>query len=114
MNKTEILFVNHASCLISYKDISILSDPWYEGSSFNDGWNLLFENDDKDIKNILSRTSYIWISHEHPDHFSIPFFKKYKDFLNENNIKILFQKTKDKRVLSFISSLNLSLSLIHI
>lgn len=107
MNKTEILFINHASCLISYKDISILSDPWYEGSSFNDGWNLLFENDDKDIRSILSRTNYIWISHEHPDHFSIPFFKKYKDFLKENKIKILFQKTKDKRVLSFISSLNL-------
>ena len=38
------------------------------------------------------------VSHEHPDHFSIKFFKDYEKILKANNIKFLFKKQKDKRV----------------
>lgn len=95
--------VNHASVLIESGPSSILSDPWYFGSAFNNGWQLLFENNEDDIKDILKRTKYIWISHEHPDHFSVPFFLKYKEFLLERNIQILFQETKDGRVRDFLN-----------
>ena len=49
MHKTNIEFVNHASVLISYGDISILSDPWYKGSAFHYGWRLIYELDNKRI-----------------------------------------------------------------
>ena len=40
-----IRLINHASVLISDQTNIILSDPWYEGSSFNDGWELIYQND---------------------------------------------------------------------
>lgn len=105
--ETSIEFINHASVLISYDNVGILSDPWYSGSAFHKGWNLLYENKEKDIKDILNKTTHLWISHEHPDHFSVPFFKTYSNLIKLKKIKILFQKNKDKRVISFIKSIGL-------
>ena len=99
---TEIEFVNHASVIIKGKNISILSDPWYQGDVFNKGWNLLTETNDDDVKALLNKITHIWISHEHPDHFSILFFKKFSDLIIKRSIKILFQNTNDKRVVSFL------------
>jgi hypothetical protein len=100
--KTEIEFVNHASVIVKGKNISILTDPWYQGDAFNKGWNLLTETSDNDVVTLLKKITHIWISHEHPDHFSILFFKKFSKLITERSIKILFQKTSDKRVVSFL------------
>ena len=51
---------------------------------------------------LLNKITHIWISHEHPDHFSILFFKKFSDLIIKRSIKILFQKTNDKRVVRFL------------
>ena len=75
MKHPEITFVNHASIKIANSETSILTDPWYEGNAFNKGWLLLYENKENKISKILSEIEYIWISHEHPDHFSILFLK---------------------------------------
>ena len=74
-----IKFIKNASVLISDGKKSILSDPWYQGSVFNDGWELLQTFEDSDIIKIINRVNFIWISHEHPDHFSINFFNKFKN-----------------------------------
>lgn len=97
-----ITFVNHASVLIRGRDKAVLCDPWYSGDAFHKGWRLLHENPDEDIAEILGATTHLWISHEHPDHFAIGFFKKYKTLLQERQIPILFQQTKDKRVEGFL------------
>ncbi|GLQ06556.1 MBL fold metallo-hydrolase [Sneathiella chinensis] len=97
-----IEFVNHSSVLVSSDTVAVLSDPWYFGSVFHKGWSLLVENDDAYIRQLLERTTHIWISHEHPDHFSPPFFMKYRDILQQRNIPILFQKTRDGRVTDFL------------
>lgn len=99
-----IQFINHASFVVSNGNKSILTDPWYNGSVFNNSWNLLYENDKKDIEEIIESIDYIWISHEHPDHFSIPFFKNFKNIIQKKNIKILFQETYDKRVIKFLKN----------
>jgi UDP-MurNAc hydroxylase len=101
-----IQFINHASFVVSNGNKSILTDPWYTGSVFNNSWNLLYENRNKDIEKILKNIDYIWISHEHPDHFSIPFFKTFKSIIQKKNIKILFQETYDKRVIKFLKNNN--------
>ena len=106
---TSIKFINHASVVVSDGNISILSDPWFSGDAFHRGWNLLHETSDQDIKKILQEITHIWISHEHPDHFSISFFKNYSEIIKKNSIKILFQKTNDKRVFKFLSSLDLNI-----
>ena len=101
-NKTEIQFINHASVLVKNGGIKLLSDPWYQGDAFHKGWNLIHELSDEEILNLLDEVTHIWISHEHPDHFSIMFFKKFGEILKEKNIEIIFQDTKDKRVESFL------------
>ena len=52
----------------------------------------------------MEKTDYIYVSHEHPDHFSPAFFldKNIKSLIVKNNTKILFQETKDKRVVNFL------------
>ena len=103
----QIQFINHASVCISDKTISLLSDPWYQGTAFHDGWSLLYENKEDDIVRLLDTVSHIWISHEHPDHFSIAFFKKYAPQIKQRKIKFLFQQTKDKRVVKFLNLMNI-------
>ena len=70
--------------------------------TFDNGWELIYKNENIKIKDILKKVDYIWISHEHPDHFSIQFFKDYYDFIKEKKIKFIFQKTKDQRVYNFL------------
>lgn len=102
-----IEFVNHASVLISDGQSGLLSDPWYFGEAFHQGWALLVETPAPEIIRILDQTTHIWISHEHPDHFSPPFFKKYLDRIRERGITILFQKTRDGRLARFLRGLGL-------
>jgi UDP-MurNAc hydroxylase len=105
--KTEIEFVNHASVIVKGKNTSILTDPWYQGDAFNKGWNLLTETSDDDAEIILKKITHIWISHEHPDHFSILFFKKFSKLIIARSIKVLFQNTSDKRVVGFLKKAGL-------
>ena len=107
--KTAIKFINHASVIVTDGVISILSDPWFFGDIFNKGWSLLHEASIEEVNIILDEITHIWISHEHPDHFSIPFFKSFAKKLKDNNIKIFIQKTKDRRVFNFLNNLDLSI-----
>ena len=99
-----VKLINHASAKVRVDDVSIISDPWYDGSVFHKGWKLLHELTVEETKGHLQNTDYIYVSHEHPDHFSPSFFfnKEYKSLILENKTQILFQETKDKRVLNFL------------
>lgn len=99
-----IKFINHASVVISNEDCSLMSDPWYSDQVFHKGWRLLYENSPEDILVQLTQIQYIWISHEHPDHFSVGFFMKYLKEIQTKGIIILFQKTSDQRVVNFLKS----------
>lgn len=109
-NTCSIQFINHASTIISDSNICLLSDPWFFGTAFHDGWALIYENPDNEICEVLDKITHIWISHEHPDHFSIPFFNKFYSYINDKKIKILFQETKDKRVIGFLKSKKLDVN----
>jgi UDP-MurNAc hydroxylase len=111
-NETSLQFVNHASILVKHGDISLLSDPWYQGDAFHKGWNLIHELQDEEITSLLDDVTHLWISHEHPDHFSIGFFKKFGAKLKSNNIQILFQNTNDKRVEGFLFKSGYNLKII--
>ena len=66
----KIELISHASILITCGDIQILTDPWYISRGFNNSWELLATKhlSEEELKGI----NYIWISHEHPDHFNVP------------------------------------------
>lgn len=97
-----IEFQNHASVLISDETTSILTDPWYRGPAFHKGWSLLVETPDEVVAQLLERVTDIWLSHEHPDHFSVPFFKTFGPMLRARGIPVWFQKIKDQRVVRFL------------
>ena len=98
----KIIWVNHASFIFEHSNIRLICDPWLSGTAFNEGWHLLAETKFK-LKD-FSQITHIWISHEHPDHFSPATLKKIPKNLIEN-ITVLYQYTEDKKVLNFIKKL---------
>lgn len=95
-------FVNHASFILSEGDVTLLMDPWIEGSVFDNSWSLLMPSFFKFSD--FSRITHIWISHEHPDHFFPPNLKKINPEVR-SKIAILFKKTDDRKVLNFCINL---------
>lgn len=98
----QIEFINHASVLISEGDVALLTDPWYSGPAFHKGWKLLAETPEAEVDRLLDRVTHIWLSHEHPDHFSVGFFKTHGAKLRARGIPVWFQKIGDQRVADFI------------
>lgn len=63
-------FVGHSSFAIEGDRTVLLADPWLSGRAFNDGWEMLSPARlDDDVR---SRVTDVYLSHEHPDHFSPP------------------------------------------
>ena len=100
-------FINHASYVIETDQSVLLVDPWVEGYAFNEGWSLLdTSTTNEDLVNYISaikKEKFIWLSHEHSDHFSVPFLMKLKK--KAERVTFLFQKTLDGRVADFIRKL---------
>lgn len=97
-----ITWINHASYLLKVGEIGLLTDPWFDGSAFNNGWELL--SPFAVSEQLLAQVTHIWISHEHPDHFSIASLKKFSAE-RRKQIQLLFQKTRDQRVVTFCRKL---------
>lgn len=98
----EITLINHACVKIRTNNVGVLCDPWIDGSVFNDGWRLLIATP-LSVDHIMEGVSHIWISHEHPDHFSPKFLAAIAGTYAKE-VPILFQKTHDGRVASFCRS----------
>ena len=98
----KIELINHACVKIRSGRTCILMDPWLEGTAFNDGWRLLVTTP-RSTPELLDDVTHVWLSHEHPDHFSPRFFSAIaKDYASK--VEVLFQKTRDRRVARFIES----------
>lgn len=97
-----IEFVNHASVLIQHQGVSVLCDPWLWGSAFQNGWDLLCPSAFEPER--FNDIDFIWFSHEHPDHFSPRVLAAIPEE-RRPEITILFQTTKDKRVIRFCAGL---------
>lgn len=89
-----VSFLNHSCLLVESPQVRMLCDPWFEGSAFNDGWRLLAEHSHRlgDID-----CDYIWLSHEHPDHFSIPTLRQL-----DSPRRFIYQKTRDNKVRQYL------------
>jgi L-ascorbate metabolism protein UlaG (beta-lactamase superfamily) len=105
MQRNRLSFVNHASFIVESDSALLLVDPWPEGAAFNNGWSLLDQSTSSaDLIARLNKSGlpvFVWFSHEHPDHFSIPFLKKFKEHFR-GIATFLFQHTLDKRVVGFL------------
>jgi hypothetical protein len=94
-----IKFLNHACFSIESNNTVLLNDPYLYGTAFNEGWDLII--DDTNFIFDEKKNNFIYYSHEHPDHFSIPFLKSINEE-KRKKITILYQKTRDGRVKTFL------------
>jgi UDP-MurNAc hydroxylase len=94
----KIKWVNHASFILECGEVKLITDPWIEGTAFDNGWSLLSETKFRyeDFANI----THIWFSHEHPDHFSPPNLNKIPADIKKQ-ITVLFQNTVDGKVANY-------------
>lgn len=66
----QVTFVGHASVLVEAGGVGLLTDPWLRGDAFNDSWTPYPAPQLADAD--LDRVTHLWVSHEHPDHLSVP------------------------------------------
>jgi metal-dependent hydrolase (beta-lactamase superfamily II) len=91
----KIKFISQASVIIETEDAKIWTDPWLFGTSFNDSWKL-YPAPEFD-ENLLEDIDFLWISHEHPDHFHIPTLKSLPDSFKKR-VTLLFQNNNSDKM----------------
>jgi len=97
-----ISFVGHASIMVNTGPVHLLMDPWFREEVFNESWTLhpepvLSEQD-------LAGVTHVWISHEHPDHLSIPTLRAIREDLR-SRITVLFQNYYSDEIIKILASL---------
>ncbi|MYJ81854.1 MAG: hypothetical protein F4046_08565 [Acidimicrobiaceae bacterium] len=97
-----IEFVNHASFVLEFAGSRIITDPWLFGTAFNDGWSLLCDYGFDPER--FAEIDCIWMSHEHPDHFSPAVLRSVPEALRRDTT-VLFQQTKDRKVVDFCAEI---------
>jgi UDP-MurNAc hydroxylase len=95
LGEMKIQLISHASILIKSTDVCIWTDPWLFGKAFNESWSLFPEPAFRE--SILEEADYIFISHEHPDHFHIPTLKSLPNYFKEHVI-VLYQENNSNKM----------------
>jgi hypothetical protein len=98
----EIRWINHAGYELRSNGVRIVHDPWLDGGAFLDAWNLLSKSEYRFED--FAGVDYIWISHEHPDHFAPGVLRRIAADIRPS-ITILHQFTRDKRVIGYCRKL---------
>jgi L-ascorbate metabolism protein UlaG (beta-lactamase superfamily) len=98
----QIQLISHACVIVTTGDTRILCDPWLFGPCFNDSWSL-FPAAAWDLA-WLHRIDYLWISHEHPDHFHIPTLRSFPDDF-KNRVVVLYQENNSRKMWDELSAL---------
>lgn len=70
----EIFQLNHASVLVVMGGMRLLFDPWYEGTAFDQGWALRWDN--AQAYAVAASATHLWVSHPHSDHLHHPTLKR--------------------------------------
>jgi UDP-MurNAc hydroxylase len=96
----EIQFIGHASFSIATHGRKIVCDPWLSGKVFNDSWAQICTPAPVD----WSTVDYLWISHEHPDHFHFPTLKSIP-LVDKQRIVVLYQTHSSKRMIDALGKL---------
>ena len=98
----QVELISHASVIIRTADAQIWTDPWLTGRVFNNSWTLL----DRPAFDpaLLDTIDYLWISHEHPDHFNIATLRALPD-LFKRRVIVLFQANNSDKMFAALHKL---------
>ncbi len=70
MHEISVSILNHASILLARDGFALLTDPWFDGTVFDDGWGLRWRNDA--AYDAAATATHLWVSHFHDDHLHLP------------------------------------------
>lgn len=91
----EITLVSHASVVIDAGGTKIWTDPWVVSRAFNNSWSLIGKP--AYSPDMLDDVQYLWISHEHPDHFNVPTLKSLPETFKQR-VVVLFQQQNSEKI----------------
>jgi UDP-MurNAc hydroxylase len=94
--------VGHAGAVVAHDDVTLLMDPWLSGTAFNDSWSPWPEPALPDT--LLAQVTHLWISHEHPDHLSIPTLRGMSPE-RRAAVTVLYQRHWQPAVVAFLRTL---------
>ena len=95
----ELELISHASVVIRTADTQIWTDPWLTGKVFNNSWTLLVPPAYDPA--LLDTIDYLWISHEHPDHFNIATLRALPEAFKRRVIVLFQAGNSDKMFAAF-------------
>ena len=102
MTGMQIQFIGHSCFVLEHAGTGILCDPWFGGRVFQDGW--AHYSPVTTSSNDLPEVDYLWISHEHPDHFHPPTLRSIRPE-RRSTMTALYQETIDSRVVNYLHEL---------
>ncbi|MBL7696902.1 MAG: MBL fold metallo-hydrolase [Chitinophagaceae bacterium] len=91
----KVTLVSQASVIIETSDCKIWTDPWLFGKAFMESWSLLPAANWSD--KYYDEIDFLWVSHEHPDHFHLPTLKSMPKTFKER-VTLLFQKNNSNKM----------------
>jgi UDP-MurNAc hydroxylase len=91
----KVTLVGHASLLVRTADCTVWTDPWLHGKAFNDSWSLIAPP--VLPESALDEIDFLWISHEHPDHFHVPTLRSLPASFRER-VTVLFQQNNSEKM----------------
>lgn len=68
----------NATLVCHDKQPLLVTDPWLEGGAYFGAWTRSHQVPPQVLDNI-TRCKYVWISHSHPDHLSLPSLERLRD-----------------------------------
>ena len=91
-----ITLVSHACVVVDTSAGRLMTDPWLRSRAFNDSWDLLTPPaiDDESLREV----DWIWISHEHPDHFNVPTLRALPDDVKQRVVILYQENNSDKMI----------------
>src|SRR5580700_6197113 len=102
----DIVYLGHAGFLVETENNMVIMDPWVcPQGAFDSSWFQFPCNHDMNayiiekIKN-TAKNVYLYVSHEHKDHFDIEFLEKLSDF----NFKYVIPEFRRTLLFDIISS----------
>lgn len=98
----ELQLVSHASVIVRTPDTQIWTDPWLTGKVFNNSWTLLVPPAFDAA--LLDTIDYLWISHEHPDHFNIATLRALPEAFKQR-VVVLFQASNSDKMFAAFNKL---------
>lgn len=98
-----VTFLNHASFALEHRGSLVVTDPWFSGDVFAQGWSLLSPGEGESYLQGRKIDAIVY-THEHPDHFSPSFLKKY--LMKHGRLPlVIYQETRDKKLKDFVTRL---------